>query len=877
MLREWIRRLAATVRPRRTDGDLEEELRLHVAMAAEDARRRGLDSGDAIRAARIRTGGTSQAMDALRDQRGLPWLEDMAADAWHVLRLLRRNPLFAAVAVMTLAVGIGVTTALFSVFSAVLLRPLPYANADRLVVVRADGPEGIAQPRLAGDEIDDLRALTTVFDSVGAIVAVDGNLTSESGDVEMERVTAANVSDDFLPTLGVRPHLGRLLDARMDDSPDGVRAVLIGHDLWQRRYGGDPSILQRTIEINNRRLAVAGILPRDLRLLLGRDTNVPARIDIWFSAGVDGDRRSRGYTAVARLEPGVTVDRARATLAALSSRLTAQHQQAYATQPLRLRVETLQGDTAREARPVLLALMGAVAFVLLIACANVANLLLARSIARSREMAMRAAIGARRSRLLRQLVTEGLVLGVIGGGAGLLIARWTEALVIWVRPAALPAVDIALDARTLIFAIGVTVGASLLFSIAPAVTGARLALADMLRQERAPTSSRYVRTALVVGEVALSVILLVGAGLMIRTLVALQAVAPGFDAGDVLTMQATMQPRAFDTTEKKLQFYDTALERLRALPGVRTASAVRPLPLEGVSFVDRFAPDAANAEIVASSHTTFAGYFGAMGIRRLAGRDFTSADIEQRRQVLIVDERFARAAWPDGRALGRHVRVLRPGRASAAHEVIGVVAHVRTDSLRSEGRPQVYLPYHQRPLFDLALVIEVDGEPMDVASSARRIVESLGGGRPVFDIRPLRSYVDDAMAESRFLLILSALFAALALALSAIGIYGVLAYLVAERRRDISIHLALGATRSAILGRVMTHGLQFTAVGVAIGLAGALGVNQLIASLLFGVQPTDPVTLVMVIGTITLVAAVACWLPAWRAAGLDPNVVLRAE
>jgi putative ABC transport system permease protein len=886
---EWLQRLRGTLRPGRRDGDLEEELRMHLEMAADEAARRGLEErrqgvpGDAdrraaLRAARLGVGGIAEAMDALRDQRSLPWLEDMAADGWHVLRLLRRNPLFASVAILTLAVGIGVTTALFSIFNAVLLRPLPYAAADRLVVLRARGPDGVAQPRLSGAEIDDLRSASRLFERVAAIVAVDGNLTSESGDADMERVTAANASDDLLPMLGVRPHLGRLLDSRTDDSADGVRAVLISHELWQRRYGGDPSTIGRVIAVNNRLVAVVGILPRDFKLLLGRDTNVPSRIDVWFSAGIEDDRRFRGYVAVARMAPGVGLDQARAELTILSEKLTTQFEGAYSAMPLGLHLETLQADTAREARPALVALMGTVAFVLLIACANVANLLLTRAVARSREMAMRAAIGARRSRLVRQLVTEGLVLGVLGGIAGLAVARWTGALVLWLRPPALPSVDITLDGRTLVFAIGVTAAASLLFSLAPAVAGARPGLAEAIKRDRTVNrSSRRLRTALVIGEVALSVVLLVGAGLMIRTMAALQSVRPGFDADNVLTMQAALHTREFEDIGRRTQFYSAALDRLRALPGVTSVSAVWPLPLAGSATPDRFAAEGADTEVVAMSHTTFGGYFDTMGIRLLAGRDFTSADIDRRSPVVIVDERFARAAWPDGRVIGRRLRILRPGRDSVAHEVIGLVGHVRATSLREEGHPQVYLPYHQRPLYDLALVINVAGEPMQVAPSARRAVEALGGKRPVHQIRLLRFSVDEAMADSRFLLVVSTLFAALALTLSAVGTYGVLAYIVAERRREISIRLALGATRGGVLAQVMTHGLQLTSVGAVIGLAGAFALNHLIASLLFGVRPTDPATLGGVVLTIGLAAALACWLPAWRASRLDPNIMLRAE
>jgi putative ABC transport system permease protein len=793
-------------------------------------------------------------------------------DIRYAIRLSGRAPAFTALAVVTLALGIGATTALFSVVHAVLLRPLPYDDPDRLVLVRARAADGTHRPALSGPEIADLRA-TGVFSQVGGLVAVDGNLTSTSGDVRMEQVPAANATDDFLPTLGVRPQIGRLLDARIDTGSGRILAVVISHELWQRRFGGDPAIVGSAIEVNNMDLTVVGILPPNFRVLMSPDANMPSQIDLWFSVRFDADRRDRSHATVARLAPGTSLEAARAALAVLAARSTAAHPDAYGSTPFVLSVDRLQDDTARPARGALLALMGAVTFVLLIACVNVANLLLARTAGRTRELSVRSAIGAARVRLLQQLVIEGLVLGMAGGGAGVLLSLWAETLVVWLRPPTLPAVHVnSLERVPLIFALTVTVLATVAFSLAPAMQAMRADAGPLLRASERLSSStraRWLRALLMVVEVAVSVVLLVGAGLMLRTFVALSAVDPGFDSDRVLTLQASIHPRSFAEFEKKWQFYWSALDRLHALPGVQAVSAVRPLPFEPLSVTSRFLVSDSSREALAASYSTMPGYFSAMRIRLIEGRDFVRADIDQQQPVVVVDETFARRMWPNGGALGQELTLRRGSRDTRVGTVIGIVSAVRTASLAAEGLPQVYLPYHRNALFDMAIVIRTAGDPALLGAAAEETVESLGGRRPVSDVRPMRAYVSDALGESRFVLTLLGMFAAVAIVLCGIGLYGVMSHATAQRTREIGIRIALGATRRDILRLVVGEGLGFVVTGTVVGLVTAAAVTRVLQTMLFGVTPVDLSTLIAVSVLLVVVSLGACYAPARRATQVD--------
>ena len=803
----------------------------------------------------------------------------MIRDIRYAVRLFRRAPGFAALAVSTLALGIGTTTSMFTLVHAVLIRPLPYPDPDRLVILRADSPVKARAATLADAEIADIRDEPAVFASVGSIVAVDGNLTG--GDA-MERVSAASATDGFLRTLGVKPAIGRLLEDRIDSTTDTVLSVLISDELWRRRFDADPAVVGRQYDINNKSLTIVGVLPRGFRVYLGPDASVPDRIDVWFPTSLEpGERKYRGHTAIARLAPGVSIARAQQALDATAARAGLQYAGIYGNRAPRFYADALHDDAVRDARPALLALMGAVGFVLLIACANLANLLLARTTTRGREIAVRSAIGASRLRLIRQLVTEGLVLGTCGGGAGLSLAWLGQSALDRLRPADVPSMPAdLLEVPVLVFALAATIGASILFSLAPALRSTVARVVDPLRSGSRGDTGRgsRLRSSLVVAEVALSILLLTGAGVMIRTLLALRAVDPGFRPDHVLTLHASLRPREFSDVNQKWRFYQDAMERLRALPGVTAASAIRPLPLEGVTFTDRVEVEGGGGEFVADTQVVLPDYFGAMRIPWIAGRDFAAADVEQKRPVVIVDATFARAAWPNVNPVGRRLRIHGGSRAGKTWvEVVGVAGHVQASGLRGAGRPQVYVPYHAFALFDLVVVLRTAGDPSTLADSAKRTIEGLGGQRPVHHIQPMAAYVDAAMADARFAVTLLGGFAALALLLSAVGISGVIAVTTAQRTREFGVRLALGADPSDIRSLVMREGLTWTVTGIATGMLASLVMVRYLDTLLYGVRARDPLTLIVVSLVLAATATLASYVPARRASRLEPSVALRAE
>ena len=800
-------------------------------------------------------------------------------DARYALRLFMRYRAFTLLAIATLALGIGVTTAIFTVINAVLWRPLPYADSERLVLIRGHLQGRSAPAPLSSGEVVDLRGLTHVLSSVAALAIVNGDLTTRENDLPMERVAAASATDNIFATLGVAMAMGRPLHEGSDTGTSAIRAVVLSHELWTRRYQADPGLVGRTIEVNNLTVTVAGILPRGFRIIASDDTGVPDRIDIWFPASLDRDRQSRGYITIGRLAPGVTLDQAGAELATLAARASSAYRDAYLSTPLILTAATMQEDAARTVKPALGALGGAVMFVLLIACANVANLLLARTTARARELAVRSALGASRGRMLRQLLMEGLMLGLAGGGLGVLTAQWAEGIVQWSRPPTLPATEIQIDGSVLLFACAVTLVVTLLFSIAPALQGLRQNALEVLRNggRTAAADGHRLRSTLVIVEVALGVILLTGAGLMMRSVAALTTVEKGFDERDVLTLRLSMRPREFAEFEKKWQFYRQALEQVAAIPGVRSVGAVRPLPLEGTTFTDRVEVAESGGPVTVSSHTTLPGYFGAMGIRLLQGRDFEARDIASQRDVMLVDEGFARQAWPGADPIGKRLSVQRSSRPALPFEVIGVVGHVRAAGLRDPGAPQIYLPYHRNAIFDLALTMKASGDPGRIAAAVRDRIERLGGKRPVYMVRPMSEYIADAAAETRFVSILLGAFATLALGLSLVGLYGVVAYTTEQRTREIAVRIALGASPQDIMRLVMGMGMVWTACGILLGTLSALALAGWLRSLLFAVSPADPITMAGVAFLLSLVTIIASYLPARRALRVAAWEALRSD
>jgi predicted permease len=787
---------------------------------------------------------------------------NLLRDFRYGLRILGRNPSYAVAAVGVVALGIGASTAVFTIVRAVLLQPLPYRDPARLVIFRADAPGYTRHPGIIGAEFSALRARTDLFEDVAAVNGVNANLTD--GD-QMERVAGGSATDNFLPLLGVAPYAGRPLSTRLDFGEQYVRSVVVSYELWQRRWQGDRSILGRHISVNNIDVEVVGIMPAGFRTYLGSDANVAPRIDIWFANVVSANDGSR-HPAIARLRPEVSLAVAQQ---AVNSAIAP---------PVRLTLVPLADDVVHGVRPALAALAAAVAFVLLVACANLTNLLLARASARSRELAIRTAIGASRSQLVRQLTIESVVLALLGGAAGLLVAQSAVDGLLTLAPAGLPRREtIAIDAPVALFAFAAAVASSITFGLIPALQATRAELSAMLTQD--PAGSRgaaFTRGLLVASQLAFSMLLLVGAGLMARTFVGMRQVRLGFDPANVLTMQLELSFRLYDTPAKRLAFYRQAREAVRSLPGVRQLGLGTPVPLDGLVLYQRVSTAEGESDVTASMHIALPGYFDAMRIPLRAGRDFGPEDERPGDAHVIVDQRLADQLWPGRSAVGQRVRLLpnRPPIDSA--EVIGVVDHIQSTDLRHAGLPQIYESFGMRP-YSVGFVVRSDGDPIALAAPLKQAIERLGPGRPVFAVRTLQSFVDDASADTRFALFVLGVFAVLAVVLTAVGVYGVVAYTTARRTREIAVRLALGADARRVVGLVLRDGLTWTIAGLAAGALAARALMRYLESLLFGVTATDATTFVLVGILLAAIALLASALPAMRAVRVDPTLALRSE
>jgi putative ABC transport system permease protein len=806
-------------------------------------------------------------------------MEALLQDIRYSARTLLKKRGFTVVAVLTLALGIGANSAIFTVVNAVLLRPLPYEGADRLVMINQTRPHAQKDDGNVSDaNFLDFKNRNDLFESMAAEVYWNFNLT---GGDQPVRIEGAKVSASFFSVLKTSPEMGRAFSEE-EDRPGSDDVVVISHRVWESQFGADPGALGRSVIIDTRPTTVIGIMPRDF--------NYPThKTDMWKPVAFDPNNLTRGmnmYRVIARLKPGATVEQASSQVEAIAARLAQEHPEDNAG--VGARVVSLYEQTVGDIRPAFLILLGAVGLVLLIACANVANLMLARSAAQSREVAIRTALGASRLRLIRQLLTESMLLAVAGGALGLLLALWGVDFLIALSPEDIPRVsEISTDARALLFMLGVSLLTGVIFGLAPALQSSKVDLHACLKEGgRGSTagSGHRLRKALVVAEVAIALVLLVGAGLLIKSFVQLRSLDTGYDATNLLTLPVWLSSPRYEEPQPQADFARQASERIRSLPGVEAVGAALFLPLGGAQGnVDVMAegrpPAERGQEPQGSINIVTPGYFGAMGIPLLAGRDFTEQETRDSAAVAIINEAMARELWPGEDAVGKRAALGEPESQDDYLTVVAVVKDVRQATLNEEPKPEIYLSYLQSPVaFPLmTLVVRTADSPASLVNPVRAEILAVDKDLPVYDVKTMEERLWDSVETERFQLLLLTIFAGVALALAAVGIYGVISYSVSERTHEIGIRMALGARQSSVLKMVLGQGLTLTLAGVAIGVGLALAATRLIAGLLYGVSATDPVTFVGVSALLVMVAALACFVPARRATKVDPMIALRCE
>jgi putative ABC transport system permease protein len=805
-------------------------------------------------------------------------MDSLAADLRYAFRQLRRSPTFTLAAVACLALGIGANTAIFSVINAVLVRPLPYPDPDRLVMLfeaRKDNAAG--RNVVAPADFLDWRTQTQAFERTAAIYDYGVNLTGRG---EPAEVTAELASADLFPLLGLTPVIGRTFTAQ-EDGPGGARAVLLSHGLWQRRFGGARDVVGQRVRVDDQPYTVVGVLPEGAGLA-GR----PRAPDLWLPLALDPGQDYRAtsgryLTAVGRLKPGVSLAAAQADLRTVAARLEAAHPQFNGGWSANV-VPLTEHVTGSLRRP-LVVLAGVVALVLLIACANVANLQLAQATVRRREIAVRAALGAGRRRMMRQFLLESLLLSLTGGLAGALLALWLTDGLAARASTTIPRLGmVRVDLAALGFTVLLSVTAGLLFGLAPAMQAARTDLHEALKQGTRGVSSGGTRTraVLVAGQVALALVLLVGAGLLLKSFARLQQVDLGFDPEHVVTARVTLPETRYADSTRQAAFFQALLARLDALPGVRVAGAINWLPLSGLRSATNFwfggRPIPSDAEQPSGNISVVdPDYFRAMGITLRAGRELASTDDARHPKSVVVSERFALDYFPGQSPLGQ--QIFMPWGDTLVATIVGVVGDVRHSGADSLARPTIYWSMGQFPWSGMNLVVRAEGDLRPVAAALPGVVHALDPELAVADVRPLESYLGDSLARRRFSMTLLAGFAGLALVLTAVGLYGVIAYTVVQRIREFGIQLALGASQATVLRGVLRRALVLVGFGVLVGVVGAAAFTRVLNSLLYQVSATDPAVFAGIVVLLALVGIVASYVPARRATRVDPAVALRAE
>ena len=862
----YFRSLAAKfLRRSQVENDMDEELRSHIQHRADDLERSGLPRAEAERRARVEFGGYQKYKEEIRESLGAHFLDTLLQDIRYAARMLRKSPGFTAVAVLTLALGIGANTAIFSMVDAALLRPLPFTDPDRVVTVWPSAPP------LRFDEANG----TSTLESAALYGQGDLNL---SGEGAAQRIPAAAVSENFFRVFALNPVRGRAFLPSEDDAP----LALLSYSLWRTRYHADPDILGKAVYLNGKAFTVIGVVPEKF--------DFPAKSEVWLPLPtkpgeimqVFGGNAFASFE-VARLRAHATLEQARLELNAI-----AQHEYGSSGTAPRVAVNTLRRSLAGDTRGALLMLFGAGGFVLLIACADLANLLLARGAGRSREIAIRNALGASRSRLMRQFLSESVVLSLMGGGMGLLLAWWTigsAGALVPTRTAF--AMHISMNGRVLAFSFSIAVLTGILAGLIPALQST-LNLSEFLKEGSGSSQGGFslrsrhrLRSLLGISEIALALILVIGATLFLRSLNRLLDVNPGFQTDNILTARVSLLGPKYENEAHQTAFFRQILARVRALPSVRAAAFVNAVPL-GHTVVADFPVNVENppkqspGSLDALYMTASNDYFRAMGIPLLAGRDFNAGDAAGAARVAVISNSLAQAGWPGGNALGR--RFALPGeKDKQGYEVVGIVGDVRHFGLSDSAMPEMYFPLAQRYSDDAYLIIHANRNPMALPGAIRDVVRSIDPDEPIASFETMDQLLSRSVAAPRLRTLLLTAFGALALLLALVGLYGVVSYTVAQRTHEIGVRMALGAERRTILLMVVGYALRLTIAGLAVGLVGAYFLTRTLSSVLFGIRPIDPITFVLATLGLTLVVLLASYIPARRAMRVDPMVALRYE
>jgi putative ABC transport system permease protein len=866
--------------------DIDREMRTHLELQVEANIRAGMSPAEAREKANRSFGKIDRAVDAAYDVKGGGLFETLAQDIRYGLRVLLKHKSFTSIAVITLALGIGANTAIFSVVNELLLRPLPYRDADRIVMLWEVTPEGRHQNTTSRANFRAWREQSTSYEHIAAFS--DHRLTL-TGDGEPEEVSGQLALPDIFKVLGVDPILGRTLLPE-DGEPGSPNVAVLSYGLWQRRFGGQSSVIGQPIILNGANCTIVGVMPPNFQFHIKQRSGTGRPAEVWLAlpmpTGSIGNERGRFLSTVARLKDGVTPEQAAAELRTISARLSdeaPEFNKNYSAEILPLR-EQFFGNVRRP----LWLMLGAVGFVLLIACANVANLLLSLATSREKEIALRSALGARRSRIVRQLLTESLLLALLGSVLGLGFAWLGIKALLLISPRDLVNLHgVGLNFSVLMWTLGVSILTGIIFGLAPALHISRLNLNDSLKEggkadSGQATGSRRLRSVLVVSEIALAVVLLASAGLLIRSFIRLQQVDRGFETDNVLTMVVRLPFARYSEDQQLVIFFNQAMERVRNLPGVQSAGMVNFLPLygglgssTGFKIIGRPEPPPGQGP-GCDVRVVDAGYFQTMSIPLLRGRNFSDLEQKEAKRVILINEALARKHFPNEDPIGQRLDVAM-FEDPVITEIIGVVGNVRYDSLIDEAPPAVYFPHPELPYPFMSLALRTDGDPALLAPAVQREIRALDPNQPVGDVRTMNQVMSEAVSRSRFNTLLLGLFAGLATLLSAVGIFGVMNYSVSLRTRELGLRLAIGAQPRQVLLLVLKQGLMLTIAGVVLGLLAAFALTRLLSGLLFGVEAVDATTFATISLVLIVISLLACYLPARRAMRIDPMMALRYE